>query len=255
MHDRIVPLILTFNEEPNLARVLSKLNWAKSVVVIDSYSDDRTEEIAKGFENVSFHRRRFDCHANQWNKGLDLAARLSDWVLALDADYVLSDGLVNELCNLTSDDDVAGYEAHFVYCIDGIPLKASLYPPHTVLFRAGLARYVQDGHTQRLIVKNSVRSLVHPILHDDRKSWRRWYSNQRRYACLEAERMEECSWLALPISAKIRRIPLLSVLVSPVYLLLSKGLWRDGIRGWKYIWQRLVAEWLIQKSLWTKARG
>ncbi len=255
MHDRIVPLILTYNEESNLARVLSKLVWARSVVVIDSYSNDRTEIIAKRFENVSFHQRIFDRHVDQWNMGLDCAARLGDWVLALDADYVLSDGLVDELDNLAPNDGIAGYEAHFVYCIDGIPLRASLYPPHTVLYRARLARYVQDGHTQRLVLEKSVQPLVHPIYHDDRKSWNRWYANQRDYAYLEAETLEECSWLDLPISGKIRRVPLLSILISPLYLLLSKGLWREGIRGWKYVWQRLVAEWLIQKSLWTKARG
>ena len=255
MHDRIVPLILTYNEEPNIARVLSKLDWARSVVVIDSYSNDRTKTIAKHFSNVCFHQRTFDRHSNQWNMGLECAARLGEWVLALDADYVLSDGLIDELGSLAPNDGVAGYKARFVYCIDGIPLRASLYPPHTVLYRARLARYVQDGHTQRLVLEEPVQSLVHPIFHDDRKSWHRWYANQRGYACREAEKLEECAWHALPISGKMRRVPLLSMLVSPAYLLVVKGLWRDGVKGWKYVWQRLVAEWLIQKSLWTKARG
>jgi glycosyltransferase involved in cell wall biosynthesis len=255
MHNRIVPLILTWNEERNLSRVLSKLEWATSVVVLDSFSEDGTEEIARGFKNVSFHQRAFDCLANQWNAGLDHAARLGEWVLALDADYVLSDGLIDELGELTPSDSVAGFDAHFVYCVDGTPLRASLYPPHTVLFRAQSAQYVQDGHAQRLVLEGDMQPFAHPIYHDDRKSWTRWYANQQQYACLEAEKLDKCSWLALPISGKVRRIPLLSVLASPLYLLVGKGLWRDGTRGWKYIWQRLVAEWLIQRSLWTKARG
>ena len=254
MHDRIVPLILTLNEEPNLGRVLSKLTWARSVVVLDSYSNDSTQAIANEFPNVLFRQRVFDVLANQWNAGLESAARRGEWVLALDADYVLSDELIDELGSLRPDTDVAGYEAHFVYCVDGVPLKASLYPPHTVLFRARLAHFVQDGHAQRLTLKNAVRPLVHPIFHDDRKSWSRWYSNQQGYACLEAEKIKKWSWFALPISGKVRRLPLVSVVVSPVYLLFYKGLWRDGRRGLKYIWQRLVAEWLIQKSLWVMAR-
>ena len=254
MHDQIIPLILTFNEESNLARVLSKLDWAEAVVVIDSYSSDRIPAIAKYFANVSFHQRDFDCHANQWNVGLETAARLGNWVLALDADYVLSDELVAELGNLTPDDGIAGYAAHFVYCIDSMPLKGSLYPPHTILFRTRLAHYVQDGHTQRLLLDDSVVPLVHPVFHDDRKSWRRWYANQRRYAILEAKRIRECSWGGLSVSRRVRCVPCLSILTSPVYLLFSKGLWRDGVRGWKYIWQRLVAEWLIQRSLWMSIR-
>lgn len=255
MHERIVPLILTFNEERNLPRVLSKLDWASPVVIVDSFSEDSTETIAKSFDNVSFYQRTFDCHANQWNFGLAHASMLGEWVLALDADYVLSESLIDELGELKPDGAVDGFEAHFVYCIDGTPLKASLYPPHTVLFRAQSARYIQDGHTQRLELGRSIQSLINPIYHDDRKSWTRWYANQRRYACLEAEKIDKSSWRALPFSGKVRRIPLLGVLVSPIYLLLGKGLWRDGIRGFKYVWQRLVAEWLIQRSLWMKARG
>jgi glycosyltransferase involved in cell wall biosynthesis len=255
MFDRIVPLILTFNEERNLSRVLSRLEWAGAVVVVDSYSDDGSEAIARSFNNVSFHQRPFDCLADQWNFGLGHAARLGEWVLGLDADYVLSDGLIDELGRLSPENGVAGFDAHFVYCIDGEPLRASLYPPHTVLFRAQSTRYVQDGHAQRLKLEGSVQSLAHPIYHDDRKSWSRWIANQRLYAGQEADKLDRSSWLALPISGKVRRIPLLSVLALPIYLIIGKGLWRDGLRGWKYIWQRLVAEWLIQRSLWMKARG
>jgi glycosyltransferase involved in cell wall biosynthesis len=254
MYDQIVPLILTFNEESNLARVLSKLNWAKVVVVIDSYSNDRTQAIAESFNNVSFHQRKFDCHANQWNMGLDTARRFGAWVLALDADYVLSDGVVDELKTLTPNDRIAGYVARFVYCIDGLPLRASLYPPHTVLFRIRSARYIQDGHTQRLVLEEPVLFLDHPIFHDDRKSWQRWYANQQQYADLEAKRIKECSWGELTLSRRIRYVPLVSILVSPIYLLFGKDLWRDGARGWKYIWQRLAAEWLIQRSLWMRPR-
>jgi len=253
MHDQIAPVILTLNEESNLDRVLSKLTWARSVVVLDSHSDDGTRQIAESFSNVSFHQRSFDCSANQWNAGIEIATRISSWVLALDADYRLSDELVEELGKLTPDGDVAGYEAHFVYCIDGMPLRASLYPAHTVLFRAGLGQYTQDGHTQRLLLNDSIRSLIHPIFHDDRKPWGRWYLSQLRYARLEAEKIRRSSWSTLPISGKIRRIPLSSIVLLPAYLLLFKGLWRNGICGLKYVWQRLIAEWLIQKALWFKA--
>jgi glycosyltransferase involved in cell wall biosynthesis len=255
VYDQIVPVILTLNEGPNLGRVLSKLEWARSVVVLDSHSDDETETIAKSFSNVSFYQRSFDCLANQWNAGIEFARQTGNWVLALDADYLLSDELVEEFGGLRPDGDVAGYEARFIYCIDGMPLRASLYPPHTVLFRAELGEYVQDGHAQRLVLNDPIQRLVHPIFHDDRKSRERWYVSQRHYARQEAEKIRNSSWSALPFSGKIRRIPLLSIALAPVYLLLSKGLWRDGIRGWKYVWQRLVAEWLIQKSLWAKARG
>lgn len=254
MHDGIVPLVLTFNEECNLSRVLAKLIWARTVVVFDSYSSDRTGDIVKDFGNVVFKQRHFDSHASQWNAGLEIAGRFGEWILALDADYVLSDELVEELSELNLGEEVSGFETQFIYCIDGVPLRASLYPPHTVLFRAQSARYVQDGHTQRLVLEEPAKPLSNPIYHDDRKSWACWYGNQQRYASLEAARLNSRSWVDLPFTGKIRRIPLLSILAIPLYLVLCKALWRDGVRGWKYVRQRLVAEWLIQRSLLTGAR-
>ena len=46
MIDRITPVILTFNESPNIARTLGKLAWAGDVIVVDSHSDDDTLERA-----------------------------------------------------------------------------------------------------------------------------------------------------------------------------------------------------------------
>ena len=101
MHERITPLILTANEEPNLARVLAKLDWAKQIVVVDSLSTDATPALAQANPRVKFLPRPFDNHQDQWNYGVDACA--TDWVLTLDADYVLSDELVREL-SLSSGD-------------------------------------------------------------------------------------------------------------------------------------------------------
>src|SRR5437899_2882641 len=88
-------LILTKDEEPNIGRVLSKLQWLEKVVVLDSYSTDATVEIAGSFANVDLHSRIFDTHATQWNYGLSLMD--SKWVLSLDADYILSDDFIKEI--------------------------------------------------------------------------------------------------------------------------------------------------------------
>src|SRR4029079_8546941 len=93
----ITPLILTYNEAPNIGRTLERLSWARDIVVVDSFSDDETLDIARSFSNVRVYQRRFDGHEQQWNFGLQETGIETDWVLALDADYVLTDELVNEL--------------------------------------------------------------------------------------------------------------------------------------------------------------
>ncbi|WP_309738664.1 glycosyltransferase, partial [Chamaesiphon sp. OTE_20_metabat_361] len=84
----ITPLILTYNEVPNIQRTLQKLDWATEIIVIDSYSEDRTLEILKSYPKIKIFQRKFDTHAQQWNYGLEQVK--SEWVLSLDADYVLT---------------------------------------------------------------------------------------------------------------------------------------------------------------------
>src|ERR1041384_843985 len=111
MLEKITPLILTYNEAPNIARALGGLSWAKEIVVVDSFSDDETVQIAMSFPNVRVVQRSFDCHRNQWEFGLKETGISTPWILALDADYVVSGELVAEIENLKPDDQIVGYRA------------------------------------------------------------------------------------------------------------------------------------------------
>src|SRR5437588_10693969 len=98
MLNQITPLILTFNEAPNIGRTLEKLYWAKDIVVVDSFSEDDTLEIVSRFPHVRAVQRRFDSFANQCNFGLDKIK--TAWALSLDADYILTDEFIDELKEL-----------------------------------------------------------------------------------------------------------------------------------------------------------
>src|SRR5690242_284940 len=135
MLDQITPLILTYNEAPNIGRTLEALQWARDIVVVDSFSNDETVEIASSFPQVRVFQRAFDSHRNQWEFGLHETGIATPWVLALDADYVVTNEAVVELKEIQPDLDVAGYRAMFVYCIHGKKLHSGIYPPVTVLYR------------------------------------------------------------------------------------------------------------------------
>ena len=181
----ITPVILTYNEAPNLQRCLDRLTWASDVVVVDSGSSDETAAIAASFPNVRLIVRPFDDHTSQWNFGLDQA--LTEWVLSLDADYVLRPEWESELMTLQG--HLEAYAADFRYLICGQPLRSCLYPPRTVLFKRTTCRYVQDGHTQLLNAQGAVGRLSAKIDHDDRKPLSRWLASQEKYARLEAEKL------------------------------------------------------------------
>src|SRR6185369_14968762 len=162
MLDQITPLILTYNEAPNIARALAGVSWAKEIVVVDSFSDDDTVPIANSFPNVRVVQRVFDSHRNQWEFGLKETGIETPWVLALDADYIVSDELSAELATLESDESSGGYRAKFIYCINGKKLRSGIYPPVTVLYRRDVASYIQDGHTQRISVRGGIEELRSP---------------------------------------------------------------------------------------------
>jgi glycosyltransferase involved in cell wall biosynthesis len=221
--DNITPLILTYNEAPNIGRTLKRLRWAREVVLVDSYSTDETLEIASGFPNVRVVQRSFDSHAEQWNFGLRDTAIVTEWVLALDADYVLTPQLTEELKTLNPGAETKGYRAPFDYCIRGQRLRSGIYPPATVLYRRQDASYYQDGHTQKILLKGSVENLKSAILHDDRKELKRWFQSQLVYAQLEADKLRQKPVAALSLTDRLRRWRVLAPLMTAVYCLLIRG--------------------------------
>ena len=81
--EQVTPLIITYNEEANIRRTLSKLTWANKILVVDSGSTDATLDIAKSSDKVEIIHRPFDDCASQWNFGLEHVG--TAWVLSLDA--------------------------------------------------------------------------------------------------------------------------------------------------------------------------
>jgi glycosyltransferase involved in cell wall biosynthesis len=247
--ESVTALILTHNEAANIGRVLAKLEVLRQVIVIDSGSDDETPGIVARHANAKLVVRPFDNHAAQWNFGLTASGIATEWVLALDADYLLSDALVAELAGLAPGADVAGYRAQFRYCIVGEPIRCGIYPPVVVLYRRSRAHYVQQGHTQRLVVDGRVADLKHPVLHDDRKPLARWLEAQKNYARLDADRLQDVEPGSLRWQDRVRLLIGVAPPLALLHVLLIRGGIRDGRRGLYYALQRAYAELLLSLEL------
>ena len=249
MLDQITPLILTYNEESNLERTMNQLSWASDIVVVDSFSTDDTTKIAGNFPQARVFQREFDSHQRQWTFGLTNTDIKTQWVLALDADYVLTDELISELRNLQPEAGVNGYTAEFVYCLNGKRLRCGIYPPVNVLYRATEAAYEQDGHTHRVSIKGDIRPLRSKILHDDRKPLRRWLLSQVNYAQLEAQKLQTSSLGNLPFFDRIRRWRIVAPAGMFFYCLVIRGGLFDGWAGLFYAFQRTLAELMLSLHL------
>lgn len=241
----ITPLILTYNEAPNLRRTLGQLNWASQIVVIDSGSSDETPAIAAEFSAL-FIQRPFDTHEQQWNFGLEQVS--TRWVLTLDADYFCPSALAEELAALTPDRHC--YAAEFRYCNFGKPLRAALYPPRVVLFQTERFRYTSDGHTQVLDTGGEpVGELLARIDHDDRKSLRRWMTAQIHYASLEADKLLSTPVDSLNWKDRLRQRICFAPVLTLFYCLFGKRLILDHWHGLYYTGQRVIAELLLSLYL------
>lgn len=251
----ITPVILTYNEAANIGRSLERLSWAREVVVVDSHSTDETLAIVGRFPNARVVQRAFDTHAAQWTFAVNETGIATPWVLRLDADYVVTDELREEIGKLKPTADLAAYEIAFTFCMNGKPLRASLYPPLPVLFRRGRVRIEQDGHTEKVRPDGPVERLKHRLLHDDRKSFERWLSSQMRYQAQEAIKLTSRPWRDLDWGDRIRRTRVLGAPAVAVHCLFGKGLLFDGIAGLRYTAQRVMADLILSLQLLRRDFG
>ena len=253
MLDQITPVILTRDEEPNLARTLAQLEWASDIVVVDSFSTDATLDIARRFPNVRVFQREIDTLAGQSNFGIQQAR--TPWILLMDADYFLPDALRDELRALQPPANVHAWRAAFRYAVNGRPLRASLYPPRIVLLHREHAKVWQDGHAHRVLADGEVADLETKILHDDRKSFSRFIARQKHYMRQEAEKLRSADPRTLNLASRVRRLIVVAPVAVLFHTLLVKGLVLDGMPGLHYAWERFVAELILSRELLRTRRA
>jgi glycosyltransferase involved in cell wall biosynthesis len=94
MKEKVSVIIITYNEEKNIARCLESVRWADEIIIVDSFSKDKTLKIAKRYNNKIF-QREWTGYSEQRNFGLLQAT--NEWVLFIDADESISSLLADEI--------------------------------------------------------------------------------------------------------------------------------------------------------------
>ncbi len=239
---QVTPVVLTWNEEPNIARTLESLRWATSVVVLDSGSTDQTKPIAKSFQNVMWCERAFDTHVAQWEYGIRQTGITSEYVLALDADMQVPERFLQELENDVPWGQVAGGITPFEYRYYGTALAGSLCPPQLRLFRHNDVSISQPDHTQCFSAEGEVYRFRNKLVHDDRKSVERWVASQVSYQLLNERGLSNGRQPRL--RDHLRRAGLMPPIVGALAYLKAGGPFR-GAAAARYAYERAVAEGLL----------
>lgn len=241
--DQVTPLIITYNEEANIGRTIGALSWARDIVVIDSGSTDGTLGMLAGDPRIRVIHRPFDSFARQCNFGLRHIT--TPWVLSFDADYEATQEFASELAALDPPASVTGYRTGFIYCVFGRPLRSTLYPPRTTLYRVSKGRYVDDGHSHCVEIDGEVCDMAAKIRHDDRKPLDRWFRSQIGYAAREAEHLLAADPITLKRVDRIRRMGWPAPLIMLGYTLFVRRYMFSGRVGLYYSYQRVLAEVML----------
>ena len=248
----VTPLLITFNEEDNIARTLSALQWARRIVVVDSGSTDATLGLLSAVPQVEVVHRRFDTFAGQCNHGLSLID--TPWCLSLDADHRLTPAFVREMAQLLEglSPEIDAILTPFRYLVAGRALRGTLLPARFNLVRIGGGRYVDDGHAHRFVPLGPTAVMRHPILHDDRKPLSRWLAAQQRYLDQECDKLLSTPVAALGLADRLRLLHGVAPFAALLMCLVLRGGLFDGWRGWFYAFQRLYVEVLLSLMLWER---
>jgi glycosyltransferase involved in cell wall biosynthesis len=182
-------LILTLNEEVNLAECLDSCAWCDDIVVFDSFSTDRTAEIAAR-KGVRFIQRRFDNYATQRNAALTEVEYRHPWVLMVDADERTPNELVAEISRAVTSagtDTVMFRMRRKDFFLGRWLRRSSGYPTwFGRLVRLGRVR-VEREVNEEYIADGKIGQLKAHLLHYPfNRGVGYWYERHNRYSSMEA---------------------------------------------------------------------
>jgi len=180
-------LVPTLDEELNLPECLRSVEWADEVFVVDSFSQDRTVELARS-SGATVVQHAFESYSRQKNWALDTLPFRNDWVLILDADERATSGLRCEIEATLRNTDYAGFYVNRRFIFLGAWIRhAGWYPSWNLrLFRHRLGRYDDREVHEHVVLNGAAGYLRNDLLHLDRRGLEAFVARHNRYSTLEA---------------------------------------------------------------------
>lgn len=252
MSAELTAIVLTKNEERNISPCLQALGWADRLLVLDSFSEDGTVELARE-AGAEVHQESFVNWSVQRNLGLRLAE--TPWVLFIDADERVTPELARELrCVLelnqkqrqTGQNPPAGYWIPRRNYIFGRWVRhAGWSPDHQLrlLYRAK-ARYDEEREVHELVILDGPEGqLEQPLIHNNYENLEQFHAKQERYAYHQARTLHR-----LGVKVKARNFVLQPLREFHRRYVTWEG-YREGWLGLQLSLLMAYYEWIMYRKL------
>jgi len=223
----ISAVVITLNEERNIADCLASVAWMDEIVVVDACSTDRTVELARRFTDKIFVRP-WPGYGLQKNFGIDQAT--ADWILIVDADERVSPELqadIRKVSALPPNDKISAYRVPRRNYYYGRWVRwGGTYPDYQIrLVRKGDARYNDVQIHENLVVQGSIGTLVGHLDHFTERQIEDHFRKFETYTTLAAQEKLK----------QIKSVGWSDLLIRPLVITFKtyfvKQGFRDGVRG------------------------
>ncbi|NEO27344.1 MAG: glycosyltransferase family 2 protein, partial [Kamptonema sp. SIO4C4] len=262
--------ILTYNEEIEIAACIeSVLELCDEIIVVDSFSRDRTVEIARQYDKVQVVQHQFESHGKQRTWMLREIPTQQEWVYILEADERMTPELFAECCQAQQSNHYIGYYvAERVMFMNRWIRRCTQYPRYQMrLFRKDKVWFTDYGHTEREVCDGPTGFLKETYPHyTSGKGFSRWLDKHNRYSTDEARetlrQLKEgrVNWKNLiwgsseverrralkDLSLRLPFRPLLRF----IYMYFLLGGFLDGRAGWTWCILQAFYEYFILLKIW-----
>ena len=196
-------VIVTKNEEINIEDALKSVSDAQEIIVIDSFSADRTVEICKRFTG-RVYQHEWQGFARQKQRAVDYAE--GPWVLILDADERVTPGLKAEIIENVDNTDCSGfYMPRENYFIGKWIRHSGWWPDNTLrLFKKEKGHLEPREVHEKVVVEGKTGYLKNPLKHFTYRSVPDFLERTGRYSALAAREIRKKSGRAGPLSLTLR---------------------------------------------------
>lgn len=182
-------LIITYNEEKHIQSVLQDIDFADEIIVIDSYSTDKTVTLVREFPKAKLIQNKFIDYSSQRNFAIECAQ--NPWILFIDADERFTDELREEVIETVQKPDAkSAYLFYRIFYFKNEHLRFSGWQTDKIfrLFQKDKARYVTERLVhEKLKVNGSVGKLKHKLIHYSYTDYASYKSKMVNYGKLKAK--------------------------------------------------------------------